>query len=157
MIIKCKITFETIQALIVWESNIHTLMQLSSWFSQFPLTSYVTLVHSPLITFQLCVISKWRLGNCRLDCTVLVSFVSFLLCSFTTMWTLTLFFPSSYQKYAHTFSFSYRRSTFATYILSLGGNRQNDRNRVKEIFSPVFSALVDALVLRAQVTSWKLS
>ncbi|XP_010476273.1 PREDICTED: importin-13-like isoform X1 [Camelina sativa] len=42
-------------------------------------------------------------------------------------------------------------STFATYILSLGGNRQNDRNRVKDIFLPVFSALVDALVLRAQV------
>ncbi|WZY97575.1 hypothetical protein YC2023_069904 [Brassica napus] len=42
-------------------------------------------------------------------------------------------------------------STFATYILSLSGNRQNDRNRVKDIFLPVFSALVDALVLRAQV------
>ncbi|CAL9214770.1 unnamed protein product [Arabidopsis halleri] len=42
-------------------------------------------------------------------------------------------------------------STFATYILSLGGNRQNDRNRVKDTFLPVFSALVDALVLRAQV------
>jgi transportin-3 len=48
-------------------------------------------------------------------------------------------------------------STFATYILSLGGNRQNDRTRVKDTFLPVFSALVDALVLRAQVTSWKLS
>ncbi|KAL0732764.1 hypothetical protein Bca4012_008973 [Brassica carinata] len=42
-------------------------------------------------------------------------------------------------------------STFATYILSLGGNRPNDRNRVKDKFLPVFSALVDALVLRAQV------
>ncbi|CAH8382526.1 unnamed protein product [Eruca vesicaria subsp. sativa] len=42
-------------------------------------------------------------------------------------------------------------STFATYILSLGGNRQSDRDRVKDIFLPVFSALVDALVLRAQV------
>ncbi|AAF78497.1 Contains similarity to transportin-SR from Homo sapiens gb/AF145029. ESTs gb/T46556, gb/AI993189, gb/T45501, gb/AA394463 come from this gene [Arabidopsis thaliana] len=42
-------------------------------------------------------------------------------------------------------------STFATYILSLGGNRQNDRTRVKDTFLPVFSALVDALVLRAQV------
>ena len=49
------------------------------------------------------------------------------------------------------------RSTFATYILSLGGNRQNETNRVKDIFLPVLSALVDALVLRAQVTSWKLS
>ncbi|CAN7064189.1 unnamed protein product [Brassica oleracea var. botrytis] len=42
-------------------------------------------------------------------------------------------------------------STFATYILSLGGNRQNETNRVKDIFLPVLSALVDALVLRAQV------
>lgn len=52
--------------------------------------------------------------------------------------------------------FFFLRSTFGTYILSLGGNRQNERNRVKDIFLPVFSALVDALVLRAQVTSWKL-
>ncbi|XP_010528108.1 PREDICTED: transportin MOS14 [Tarenaya hassleriana] len=36
-------------------------------------------------------------------------------------------------------------STFATYILSKGDDRQNG------IFLPVFSALVDALVLRAQV------
>ncbi|KAH0921341.1 hypothetical protein HID58_021359, partial [Brassica napus] len=43
-------------------------------------------------------------------------------------------------------------STFATHILSLSGNRQNDRNSVKDIFLPVFSALVDALVLRAQVS-----
>ncbi|WZZ57245.1 hypothetical protein YC2023_057352 [Brassica napus] len=42
-------------------------------------------------------------------------------------------------------------SGFATYIISLDENRQNDRNRVKDIFLPVFSALVDALVLRSQV------
>lgn len=49
--------------------------------------------------------------------------------------------------------FPYLRSGFATYIISLDENRQNDRNRVKDIFLPVFSALVDALVLRSQVTS----
>ncbi|KAH0877261.1 hypothetical protein HID58_064655 [Brassica napus] len=43
------------------------------------------------------------------------------------------------------------QSGFATYIISLDENRQNDRNRVKDIFLPVFSALVDALVLRSQV------
>ncbi|CAN6884918.1 unnamed protein product [Brassica oleracea] len=54
----------------------------------------------------------------------------------------------------HSFFLSYYASLqtcFATYIISLDENRQNDRNRVKDIFLPVFSALVDALVLRAQV------
>lgn len=92
------------------------------------------------------------MGDSRLDCTVLVLLFAILLLLYNHVCRkdfCCLFFELRLL--------SYRRSTFATYILSLGGNRQNDRTRVKEIFLPVFSALVDAIVLRAQVTYWKLS
>lgn len=49
--------------------------------------------------------------------------------------------------------FIFLRSGFASYILGLDENSANQRKQVEDMFFPVFSALLDALLLRAQVSS----
>lgn len=45
------------------------------------------------------------------------------------------------------------RSTLASYILGLDEDGAKSRKHVEDIFSSVFSALLDALLLRSQVSS----
>lgn len=49
--------------------------------------------------------------------------------------------------------FHISRSGLASYIIGLDENSANQRKQVEDLFFPVFSALLDALLLRAQVSS----
>lgn len=50
-------------------------------------------------------------------------------------------------------NFSISRSSLASYILGLDVNTAKNKKHVEEMFFSVFSALLDALLLRAQVCS----
>lgn len=55
------------------------------------------------------------------------------------------------MKNHNTISFFFSRSTLASYILGLDVNIAKNKKHVEDMFFSVFSALLDALLLRAQV------
>lgn len=101
---------------------------------------------------QLCGISEWRLGDRRLNFAVLVPLM-FLWCYII----ITLIIMLPFQEYALSCVFiqclelvSFSRCTLASYILGLEVDNAENRKNLERLF-PVFFALLDALLLRAQV------
>lgn len=54
-------------------------------------------------------------------------------------------------KYHNMISVFFSRSTLASYILGLDASIAKNKKHVEDMFFSVFSALLDALLLRAQV------